>query len=80
MSHTRIVIKEEDGKFILRTERGFVIGPRLITVDAEKGKQLPGMQDKFDKKIDADRAALAWNTYLLYAWKKRSKSKARSAD
>lgn len=78
--HTRIVVKGEDGAFKLRTERGFVIGPRLITVDPDKGKQLPTMQDKFDKKIDADRAALAWNTYLLYAWKKRSKSKSRTAD
>lgn len=80
MSHTRIIVKEQDGKFILRTERDYVVGPRLITVAPETGKILPGMQDKFDSKLDANRAALAWNTYLLYAWKKRSKSKVRSAD
>lgn len=80
MSHTRIIVKEEQGKFILRTERDYVIGPRLITVNAEEGKILPGMQDEFDSKLDANRAALAWNTYLLYAWKKRSKSRSRSAD
>jgi len=80
MSHTRIVVVEQSGAFKLRTERGFVLGPRLYSIEPEKGKSKPDLKDEFTTKLDADRAALAWNMYLTWAWQKRSKSKARTAD
>jgi hypothetical protein len=80
MSHTRIVVTEEAGVFRLRTERGFVLGPRLYSVAPEAGKVLPGLKDEFTEKLPATRAAMDWNVYLLWAWKKRSKSRERSAD
>jgi hypothetical protein len=80
MSHTRIVVTEEAGVFRLRTERGFVLGPRLYSVTPEAGKVLPGLQDEFPNKLAATRAAMDWNVYLIWAWKKRSKSRERSAD
>jgi hypothetical protein len=80
MSHTRIVVTEEAGVFRLRTERGFVLGPRLYSVAPEAGKSLPDLKDEFPNKLAATRAAMDWNVYLLWAWKKRSKSRERSAD
>ena len=80
MSHTRIVVTEEAGVFRLRTERGFVLGPRLYSVAPESGKVLPDLQDNFATKFEATRAAMYWNVYLIWAWKKRSKSRERSAD
>jgi len=80
MSHTRIVVTEEAGVFRLRTERGFVLGPRLYSVAPEKGKSLPDLKDEFTEKLSATRAAMDWNVYLIWAWKKRSKSRERSAD
>jgi hypothetical protein len=77
---TRIIVTEEAGVFRLRTERGFVLGPRLYSVAPESGKVLPGLQDEFPNKLAATRAAMDWNVYLLWAWKKRSKSRERSAD
>jgi hypothetical protein len=80
MSNTRIIITEEAGLFRLRTERGFVLGPRLYSVSPEAGKVLPDLKDEFPNKLAATRAAMDWNVYLIWAWKKRSKSRERSAD
>ena len=80
MSNTRIIVIEEAGVFRLKTERGYVLGPRLYSANPEDGKELPGLQDEFPNKLSATRAAMDWNMYLLYAWKKRSKSRERSAD
>jgi hypothetical protein len=77
---TRIIVTEEAGVFRLRTERGFVLGPRLYSANPEDGKVLPGLQDEFPNKLAATRAAMDWNVYLLYAWQKRSKKGERSAD
>lgn len=77
---TRIVVTEEAGVFRLRTERGYVLGPRLYSVAPEDGKILPDLKDEFTNKLAATRAAMDWNVYLLWAWKKRSKIRERSAD
>ncbi len=77
---TRIVVTEEAGVFRLRTERGFVLGPRLYSVSPEAGRVLPDLKDEFENKLAATRAAMDWNVYLLYAWQKRAKSRDRSAD
>ena len=80
MSQSRIIVTEEAGVFRLRTERGYVLGPRLYSVAPETGKVLPALQDEFPTKLAATRAAMDWNVYLLWAWKKRAKSRERSAD
>jgi len=80
MSHTRIIVTEEAGVFRLRTERGFVLGPRLYSVAPEAGRVLPDLKDEFTNKLAATRAAMDWNVYLLHAWNKRSKKRERSAD
>jgi hypothetical protein len=80
MSHTRIVVTEEAGVFRLRTERGFVLGPRLYSVKPEDGKVFPDLKDEFETKPEADGAALKWNVYLIHAWNKREKKPKRSAD
>jgi hypothetical protein len=80
MSQSRIIVTEEAGVYRLRTERGFVLGPRLYSVAPETGRVLPALQDEFPTKLAATRAAMDWNVYLLWAWKKRSKSRERSAD
>lgn len=80
MSQSRIIVTEEAGVFRLRTERGYVLGPRLYSVAPETGKVLPALQDEFPTKLAATRAAMDWNVYLLWAWKKRTKSLERSAD
>jgi hypothetical protein len=80
MSNARVIVTEEAGVFRLRTERGFVLGPRLYSVAPEAGRVLPGLQDEFPNKLAATRAAMDWNVYLLYAWQKRSKKGERSAD
>ncbi len=73
MSNTRVIVTEEAGVFRLRTERGFVLGPRLYSANPEDGKVLPGLQDEFPNKLAATRAAMDWNVYLLYAWQKTLK-------
>lgn len=80
MSQSRIIVTEEAGVFRLRTERGYVLGPRLYSVAPETGRVLPALQDEFPTKLAATRAAMDWNVYLLWAWKKRTKSLERSAD
>jgi LmbE family N-acetylglucosaminyl deacetylase len=80
MSNSRIIVTEKDGVFHLRTERGYVLGPRLYSVAPEGGKVLPDLKDEFENKLAATRAAMDWNVYLLWAWKKRAKSRERSAD
>jgi len=80
MSHTRITVTEEAGVYRLRTERGFVLGPRLYSVAPETGKVLPALKDEFPTKLAATRAAMDWNVYLLHAWQKQSKKRERSAD
>jgi hypothetical protein len=80
MSNTRIIVTEHAGLFRLTTERGYVLGPRLYSVSPEEGKVFPDLKDEFTTKLDASRAAMDWNMYLLYASKKRAKSRDRSAD
>jgi hypothetical protein len=37
-------------------------------------------REPFTNRNDAAKAALAWNVYLDHAWRKRSKSRVRTAD
>ena len=80
--HTKVVIAEQpDHTFVLRTSRGMPVGGRLLTVDPEKGRALPVVpREPFTNRNDAAKAALAWNVYLDHAWRKRSKSRVRTAD
>lgn len=70
-----IVVTPFEGSFRLITDKGYPIGGRLLTVAPEKDREYPDLQDTFEKKLDADRAALRWNQYLLHASKKRAKRK-----
>lgn len=75
-----IVVTTGDGEFRLITEFGFPIGSRLLSVAAEKGRDLPELTDRFVSKIAAQRAALRWNQYLLHAHAKKSKQKGRISE
>jgi hypothetical protein len=75
-----IVVTSGDGTFRLITELGFPIGSRLLTVAPEPGKDYPDLQDTFPTRLEADRAAIRWNTYLLWADKKKSKQKSRISE
>jgi hypothetical protein len=53
----------------------------MHTVAPQSGKQLPEVpKGPIESKLDAERLRLAWNTYLIHAYKSRSKSKVRTAD
>ena len=77
---TRIKVVHCENKFRLLTELGFPIGARLLTVAPEKGRDYPDLQDVFATKLEAERAAIRWNTYLLHAAKKKSKTKTRISE
>lgn len=75
-----IVVTKLDDTFKLTTEYGFPIGSRLLTVAPETGKDYPDLQDVFDTKLEADRAAMRWNLYLIHAAKKKSKKRERISE
>lgn len=77
---TKVVVIPDGDQFVLRTSNGYPIGARMLTVAPEKGKDYPQLTSRFDSRNDANRACLAWNMYILWADKKKSKSKARYAD
>jgi hypothetical protein len=57
------------------------LGQRLYSVEPKKGATLPVVPDKpFSTRLEAEKAKLEWNTYLLHAWKTRSKSKTRVSE
>ena len=72
-----LVTMQEDGQFRIRTEIGFPIGSRMLTVAPEEDKDFPELQDTFKTRLEADRAALRWNLYLRWAKKKKAKNKNR---
>jgi hypothetical protein len=65
----RVIVNTTDTGFRLTTRLGFPIGPRM-----DSGGDCPPMTDMFATKLEADRAALSWNTYLLSIAKKRAAS------
>lgn len=72
----QINVIELNGEFELRTDRGNVLGQRLITVSPPEGKQIPEVPDKpFKTRSEAASAALRWNLYLRHAYEKRKKRK-----
>lgn len=77
---TRVLVVPDGAVFRLRTSLGFPIGPRMLSVAPEPGKDYPEIQDTFTTKLEADRAAVRFNTYLLWAEKKKSKQKSRISE
>lgn len=80
---TRVVVTNHSGTFVLRTDRDLPVGNRLLRSAPPAGTQWPPEQTEFGTKLDADRAALAWNLYLRAVNTKRSKAdqkKKRIAD
>jgi hypothetical protein len=76
-----VVIIEVEGGYCLQTTRGNAVGSRMWSVDPKKGSTFPKVPDGVIKtKFEADTLKLDWNTYLLHAWKSRSKSKQRISE
>lgn len=77
----KVEVIEVDGTFRLQTTRGMAIGQRLYSVAPKKGMTLPEVPERaFSTRFEAERAKLDWNTYLLHAWKTRSKEKTRVSE
>ena len=76
-----VVLDPTPDGYVLRTSLGNPVGTRMHTVAPQSGKQLPEVpKGPIESKLDAERLRLAWNTYLIHAYKSRSKSKVRTAD
>jgi hypothetical protein len=76
-----VVIVEVEGGFALRTTRGTPVGHRMLTASPKKGGKLPEVPEGVLKtRSEAEKAKLDWNTYLLWAWKSRSKKKERISE
>ena len=77
----KVEVIEYQGTFLLRTDRGMPLGQRLYSVAPKKGMVMPEIPSvAFSTKLEAERAKLQWNTYLLHAWQKRSKEKTRVSE
>ena len=77
---TSVVIVEVEGGFVLETTRGMRVGPRMWSVEPKKGSKLPELPGTMKTRFEAEKAKLDWNTYLLHAWKSRSKKKERISE
>jgi hypothetical protein len=78
---TKVVVKETPNGFHLETDYGFPIGPRMHSIAPKQGSNYPEVPSgPFTSEFEANVAKLEWNTYLLHAWKNRSKSKSRSSE
>lgn len=66
--------------WVLKTSLGLTVGTRMLSTAPEDGKDYPEIPEEFQNKLDADRACLRWNEYLLHAWQKRSKTKRRISE
>lgn len=80
MPTVKVVVILQDDEFILRTSHGHPIGSRMFSVAPEAGRDYPELTDRFSTKVDADRAAMRFNLYLLHAAKKRNKTKSRISE
>ena len=77
----KVEVIEYQGTFLLRTDRGMPLGQRLYSVAPKEGMTLPEVPSvAFSTRFEAERAKLDWNTYLLHAWKTRSKEKTRVSE
>lgn len=77
----RIVVQSVDGGFELRTERGFVLGPRLYSIKPDKGADWPVIPDGvIASESEARKLALDWNIYFAWVQKKTPKKQERIAD
>lgn len=81
------VHKMSDGSFDLLTDRGHVVGGRLLSAPPKKGESMPVVPEKIEGKIgrftDRDEAYAScthWTEYLKHAWEHRSKSKDRGRE
>lgn len=77
---TSVVIVEVEGGFVLETTRGMRVGPRMWSVDPKNGGKLPKVPGVMKTRSKAEKLKLDWNTYLLWAWKSRSKKKERISE
>jgi len=71
---TKVVVVKTPEGFLLKTEYGFPIGPRMLTVSPKKGESFPDVPaGPFASEFQANIAKLEWNTYLLHASKAKVK-------
>ncbi len=76
----RVVVKPVAEGFELRTERGFVLGPRLHSIDPKPGSTLPRIPDGPLPELEARRLAMDWNVYFAWCEQKKPKTPQRFAD
>ena len=76
-----------DGSFDLLTDRGHIVGGRLLSVPPKKKESMPVVPEKIEGKIGrfTDRNAayascMQWSLYLKHAWEHRVKSKDRGRE
>jgi len=75
------IVGNDEFGYELRTEGGYVLGPRLWTAKPAAGKNYPEVPVRpFTSKIAASVAQLEWNLYLMHAHKTRSKKKERISE
>jgi len=75
------IIGNDEAGYELRTERGFVLGPRLWTILPQDGKEFPDIPEKpFRTKLEASKAQLDLNLYLMWVYKNRTKTKSRLSE
>ena len=81
MMTRRIIVKPVSGGFELRTERGFVLGPRLYSIKPEKGFDWPTIpEEPIAVESEARKIALDWNLYFAWVQTKTPKKPERIAD
>ena len=77
----RIIVRPVEGGFELRTERGFVLGPRLYSIKPDKGFDWPTIpEEPIPEETTARKIALDWNVYFKWVEKKTPKKQERIAD
>ncbi|TXH50305.1 MAG: hypothetical protein E6Q97_20760 [Desulfurellales bacterium] len=77
----RIVLKPVDnGLFELRTERGFVLGPRLFSIAPKKGSDWPTIPETPLPELEARKIATAWNVYFVWVDSQKKKTVESYAD
>lgn len=69
---SRVIVEQRNDQFTLRTETGFPVGERMWR-GRIKDVPDPPEETSFSREMDARRAALAWNYYLIKSAEQRKK-------
>lgn len=71
---TKVIIAPTPDGFVLRTESGYPVGQRMLSLSPKKGSDWPVVPDApFATEMEAHQAKLDWNMYLLHVSKTKTK-------